>query len=69
MSASEHWARVRSGLEEVVDRPAEERAAYLAATITDPEVRRDVESLLRAHDDAGDFLEVGAGVRSGRRGV
>ena len=58
MVAPDQWARVRSLLEEIMARPAEERAAYLAAAqIDEPDIRREVESLLRAHDDAGDFLE------------
>ena len=58
MLAPDQWARVRSLLEEIMARPAEERAAYLAAAnINEPDIRREVESLLRAHDDAGDFLE------------
>ena len=58
MLAPDQWARVRSLLEEIMARPAEERAAYLtAANISEPDIRREVESLLRAHDDAGDFLE------------
>ena len=45
-------------LKKIMARPAEERAAYLAAAnIDEPDIRREVESLLRAHDDAGDFLE------------
>ena len=58
MLAPDQWARVRSLLEEIMARPAEERAAYLAAAnINEPDIRSEVESLLRAHDDAGDFLE------------
>ena len=58
MLAPDQWVRVRSLLEEIMARPAEERAAYLAAAhINEPDIRREVESLLRAHDDAGDFLE------------
>ena len=57
MSASDRWARVRTVLEELVGRPADERMAYVAAHIDEPEIRREVESLLRAHDDAGNFLE------------
>ena len=69
MSAFDRWARVRSVLEDVVGRPAAERAAYLSANVSDPEIRREVESLLRAHDDAGDFLEASPAVRTGVRGL
>ena len=58
MLTTERWARVRALLEEIVSRPAEDRPAYLAtANINDPEIRDELESLLRAHDAAGDFLE------------
>ena len=58
MLVPDQWAHVRSLFEEIMARPAEERAAYLAAAnIDEPDIRREVESLLRAHDDAGDFLE------------
>jgi serine/threonine protein kinase/WD40 repeat protein len=41
-----------------VAKPAEERAAYLdEACGGDAELRRRVEALLQAHDDAGSFLE------------
>ena len=58
MLPSDHWARARRLLEEVMARPAEERPGYLAAaSISEPDIRREVESLLRAHDEAGDFLQ------------
>ena len=58
MLPPDHWTRARRLLEEVMARPAEERPAYLAAaSISEPDIRREVESLLRAHDDAGDFLQ------------
>jgi Tol biopolymer transport system component len=58
MLPSDHWARARRLLEEVMARPEEERPAYLAAaSISEPDIRREVESLLRAHDEAGDFLQ------------
>src|SRR3954470_4677521 len=53
----DEWARVRSILEEVFNQPAHERTAYLAAQAREPEIRREVESLLRAHDSAGNFLQ------------
>jgi len=44
----------------------EQRAAYLdQACGTNAELRREVESLLRAHEEAGSFLENAAGGESG----
>lgn len=57
MSASNHWVRVRRVLEDIIDWTPEERTAYLAGHINEPEIRDEVESLLQAHDSAGDFLE------------
>lgn len=58
MLAPNRWARVRALLEEVVDRPPDVRRAYLVeACRSDSDVRREVESLLRAHDAAAGFLE------------
>jgi serine/threonine protein kinase/TolB-like protein/Flp pilus assembly protein TadD len=58
LTAFDRWQRVRALLEEVVDLPADERGAYLAAAGTHTSgVRAEVESLLRAHDRAGSFLE------------
>src|SRR6185312_2601445 len=40
------------------------RGAYLAdACRDDPELRSEVESLLEAHEDSGDFIEVPAAAR------
>ena len=44
MSAPDRWARVRTVLEELVGQPADERPAYLAAHITEGEIRVEVES-------------------------
>ena len=58
MLASDRWARVRGLLEEVVDLSPDGRRNYLADACKDaPDVREEVESLLRAHDAAGAFLE------------
>jgi eukaryotic-like serine/threonine-protein kinase len=57
----ERWRQVRTMLEQVLDRPAEERAAYLAETCADDvSLLREVESLAHALDDAGSFIETPA---------
>ena len=59
MLAGDRWTRVRALLEEVVDRPAADRRSYLAEACRDDpdDVRQEVESLLRAEEAAGAFLE------------
>jgi hypothetical protein len=54
----ERWPRVKALFQAAVERPAEERAAFLAAaTGADAELRRDVESLLRSDTSAISFLD------------
>jgi serine/threonine protein kinase/Tfp pilus assembly protein PilF len=54
----EHWQQVKMLLEGALERRAGERAAYLdRACGDDPELRREVESLLAAEDEAGSFIE------------
>ncbi len=58
MLASDRWARARALLEMVVDLAPDDRRAYLTEACRDaPDVRDEVESLLRAHAAAGAFLE------------
>ena len=58
MLTPDRWARVRTLLEEIVARPADDRLAHLAAAnISEPDIREEVESLLRAYNQAGDFLD------------
>ena len=54
MSGAE-WADVERALAAALERPAEERDAYLVGLA--PAVRAEVESLLDAHGHAGGFLE------------
>ena len=55
------WQQIEAVLDEVLDTPAHGRAALLAErTAGDPELRREVESLLAAHGEAGSFLETPA---------
>jgi eukaryotic-like serine/threonine-protein kinase len=52
------WRRITELMQAALERPAEERAAFLSnACGQDSELRREVESLLSAHERAADFLE------------
>jgi len=54
---SERWKRVEALFEQVVKVPTTERSQFLQG-IGDDELRREVESLLQAHDQAGPFIDV-----------
>jgi predicted Ser/Thr protein kinase len=57
----ERWKEVNDLFHAALDQPRDERAAFLArATAGDDELRREVESLLTAHQSSGDFLETPA---------
>jgi len=52
--SKEQWQRVRKVLEEVLERPLEQRAEYLdQACVDEPDIRKEVESLL-AHEDGAE---------------
>ncbi len=53
---SERWQRIEALFEQTLEAPAAERPQFLRA-IDDAELRREVESLLHAHEQAGTFLE------------
>ena len=54
----DEWARAREIFDAAVQRPRDERHAYLdAACAGDPGLRADVASLLAAHDRSPDFIE------------
>ncbi|HEX6622609.1 MAG TPA: hypothetical protein VF064_02770, partial [Pyrinomonadaceae bacterium] len=58
---AERWKRVDELLDAAMGLAPAERAALLDEACTgDAELRREVESLLEAHDRAGDFIEAGA---------
>ncbi len=54
----ERWQQIDQVLEAALERNRSERAAFLdQACAGDEELRREVESLLRAHEQAGSFIE------------
>lgn len=56
--APERWARIKSVLNGALDVAAPERESYLDSVCgADAGLRREVESLLNAHDQAASFLE------------
>jgi ABC-type polysaccharide/polyol phosphate transport system ATPase subunit len=58
MMTPEKWREVKELLGAALMRPPEERAAFLEDIARrDPAVRSEVESLLQAHHDSGDFIE------------
>ena len=65
MTTGSSWDALRALFEAALQRPPAERAAFLRAqTGSDDATRREVEDLLAAHHQAGDYLEdaaIGAG--------
>lgn len=63
--SSDKWQHVEAVFGNAVDLPPGGRTTYLDETCsTDPELRAEVERLLRANDAAGDFLTSFDGVRA-----
>lgn len=61
--ATDQWPRVKQIFQSALDRAPQERSAFIReACGDDGEVRTEVESLLRAHQDAGSFAESGLGI-------
>lgn len=55
----QRWQRVKQILGEALDLDPAERVAFVASACGDaPDVRAEVESLLAAEDEVGDFIEV-----------
>jgi serine/threonine protein kinase len=50
------WQQAKELFDAVLQRPAEERASFLALACPEDDVREQVEQLLRNHDQAGSFL-------------
>jgi serine/threonine protein kinase/Tol biopolymer transport system component len=54
----ERWQEIKKVLAGALDQPPEERSVYLDQACTDPDLRREVESLIIAHDQRHtSFLE------------
>jgi serine/threonine protein kinase/Tol biopolymer transport system component/tetratricopeptide (TPR) repeat protein len=54
----ERWEQIKALFDSAVDRDLSERDTFLSMKCgSDTELRREVESLLGAHDSTGDFLE------------
>ncbi len=60
----ERWQRIQDVLADAIDTPVHERTALLDVRCdSDPALRREVESLLLAHESAGVVDELAAGVK------
>jgi Tol biopolymer transport system component/tRNA A-37 threonylcarbamoyl transferase component Bud32 len=57
----ERWKQVKEIFNAALDRPVDERAAFLAeACGDDPALRQEIERLINSHEQAGDFIEAPA---------
>ena len=56
MTTPGRWAKVSALFHDAMERPEAERASYARAHADDPEIAREVESLLRAEPHAEGFL-------------
>ena len=54
------WESLRLLFERVLERPADDRGVYLAQHVPDERLRREIASLIAAHEAAGDFLSAAA---------
>jgi eukaryotic-like serine/threonine-protein kinase len=61
----EQWQDVKKVLAGALERPPEQRRAYLDQTCADPSLRREVESLIAAHDQGDNTIadDVTLGIR------
>ncbi len=58
MMTPERWQQVEEVLQAALDRPSPERASFLEeACAGDNELKSEAATLIRAHDEAGDFIE------------
>ena len=56
-SDPDRWGRIQALFHQATELPPAERADFLDAECDDPALRAEVESLLQAHEEAGDFLQ------------
>jgi eukaryotic-like serine/threonine-protein kinase len=62
--ATDQWPRVKAIFQSALERAPQERTAFVRDVCgEDEEVRREVESLLLAHQEAGHFAGSGLGIR------
>jgi len=61
--SSDRWERVQALFAGALERPPDQRAAYVAAGAEDPAVIREVLSLLEAHEGRGQFDSVANGLQ------
>ena len=54
---AEDWEKIRFAFHAAIDLPPEKRALYLDQACHDADLRLEVESLLKAHHEAGDRLD------------
>jgi non-specific serine/threonine protein kinase/serine/threonine-protein kinase len=54
---SEHWERLKGIFEAALQKPPQEREAFLNNACADQELRTEARKLLAAHDKAGSFIE------------
>ena len=63
--SGDQWSIVKDLFHGALERPADERSAFLAeACANDPAMRAEVERLLAAHETAGRFIEQPAAMLS-----
>ena len=68
--STERWLRVKGITSDALERAETERASFLTeACAGDETLRREVESLLSAHERAGDFLETPSLAATGAAGA
>ncbi len=60
MNTAAQWDRIKTLFHRALEIPSDERASFLAREADDESVRRQVETLLAAHEDDPAFLEDGA---------
>jgi len=54
----EHWQHIKTLLQSALEREPGERSAFLAAACADDDLlRKEVESLITSHEQAGGFIE------------